>query len=129
MWQKIAQNFFIFVYLFCPINSTIDFTKTLHNSGMVGHSKLPDPSLNRIFNALLIGIISMKSKVPTQSMNMGTWIVGPSSILCVQLSCKERTCLVSGTFFNTFLVNLSPYFLNQTRWLMDLIYWIRPKVV
>ena len=28
------------------------FHKTLHNSGMVGRRKLPDPSLNHIFNAL-----------------------------------------------------------------------------
>ena len=32
------------------------FHKNLHNSGMVGRRKLPDPSLNRIFNALLIGV-------------------------------------------------------------------------
>ena len=32
------------------------FHKNLHNSGMVGRSKLPDPWLNRIFNALLIGV-------------------------------------------------------------------------
>ena len=31
------------------------FHKNLHNSGMVGRRKLPDPSLNRIFNALSIG--------------------------------------------------------------------------
>ena len=31
------------------------FHKNLHNSGMVGRRKLPDPSLNHIFNALLIG--------------------------------------------------------------------------
>ena len=28
LWQKIAQNFQIFVYFFYPKNSTIDFTKT-----------------------------------------------------------------------------------------------------
>ena len=32
------------------------FYKNLHNSGMVGRRKLPDPSLNIIFNALLIGV-------------------------------------------------------------------------
>ena len=30
--------------------------KNPHNSGMVGRRKLPDPSLNSIFNALLIGV-------------------------------------------------------------------------
>ena len=30
--------------------------KNLHNSGMVARSGWPDPSLNRIFNALLIGV-------------------------------------------------------------------------
>ena len=32
------------------------FHKNLHNSGMVGHRELPDPLLNRIFNALSIGV-------------------------------------------------------------------------
>ena len=32
------------------------FHKNLHNSGMVGRRKLPDPSLNRIFNALSNGV-------------------------------------------------------------------------
>ena len=32
------------------------FYKNLHNSGMVGRRKLPDPSLNCIFNALSIGV-------------------------------------------------------------------------
>ena len=32
------------------------FHKNLHNSGMVGRRKLPDPSLNCIFNALSIGV-------------------------------------------------------------------------
>ena len=32
------------------------FHKNFHNSGMVGRRRLPDPSLNRIFNALSIGI-------------------------------------------------------------------------
>ena len=37
------------------------FHKNLHNSGMVGRRKLPDPSLNRIFNALSIGVQYMLS--------------------------------------------------------------------
>ena len=32
------------------------FHKNLHNSGMVGPRKLPDPSSNHIFNALSIGV-------------------------------------------------------------------------
>ena len=32
------------------------FHKNLHNSGMVGRRKLPEPSLNHIFNALSIGV-------------------------------------------------------------------------
>ena len=28
LWRKIVQNLLIFVYLFCPKNSTTDFTKT-----------------------------------------------------------------------------------------------------
>ena len=32
------------------------FHKNRHNSGMVGRRKLPYPSLNRIFNALSIGV-------------------------------------------------------------------------
>ena len=29
LWQKIVENLHIFVYLFCPKNGAIDFTKTL----------------------------------------------------------------------------------------------------
>ena len=54
LWRKIVQNLLIFVYLFCPKNSTTDFTKTF--IGMVGRIKLRDPSLNCIFNALSIGV-------------------------------------------------------------------------
>ena len=32
------------------------FPKNLHNSGIVDHRKLPDASLNHIFNALSIGV-------------------------------------------------------------------------
>ena len=35
------------------------FHKNLYNSGIVDRRKLPDPSLNHIFNALSIGIISI----------------------------------------------------------------------
>ena len=62
LWRKIVQNLFIFVYLLIlciylfPKISTIGFYKNLHNSGMVGRRKLPDPSLNCIFNALPIGV-------------------------------------------------------------------------
>ena len=48
LWRKMVQNLLIFAYLFCPKNSTIDFRKT------VRRKKLPDPSLNRIFNPLSI---------------------------------------------------------------------------
>ena len=37
------------------------FHKNPHNSGTVGRRKLPDPSLNRIFNALSIGVQYMLS--------------------------------------------------------------------
>ena len=37
------------------------FYKNFHNSGMVGRRKLPNPSLNRTFNALLIGVQYMLS--------------------------------------------------------------------
>ena len=37
------------------------FHKNLHNSGMVGRRKLSDPSLNRIFNVLSIGVQYMFS--------------------------------------------------------------------
>ena len=45
-----------FVYLFCPKNGPVWFHKNLRNSGMVGRRKLPDLSLNHIFNALSIGV-------------------------------------------------------------------------
>ena len=50
------------------------------------------------------------------------------SIICA-FSCIERTYLVSSTCFDRFLVDLSPYFLNQARCLMDQIYLIWPKVL
>ena len=34
------------------------FHKNLHNSGMVGSRKLPDPSLNHIFSAVSISVLS-----------------------------------------------------------------------
>ena len=37
------------------------FHKNPHNSGTVGRRKLPDPSLNRVFNALSIGVQYMLS--------------------------------------------------------------------
>ena len=46
LWQKIVQNLLIFVHLFCPKNK----------SRMVVLKELSDPSLNRIFNALSIGV-------------------------------------------------------------------------
>ena len=62
LWRKIAQNLFIFVYLYILCNLFISknqhnwFYKNLHHSGMVCRRKLPDPSLNCIFNALSIGV-------------------------------------------------------------------------
>ena len=47
------ENHLIFVHLFCPKNDP--FRKNLYNPEMVGRRELPDPSLNRIFNALSIG--------------------------------------------------------------------------
>ena len=54
IWRKNFQNLLIFVYLFCPKTTQLVLEK--HNSGMVGCRKLPDPSLNRIFNALPVGV-------------------------------------------------------------------------
>ena len=49
---KIVANLLIFVYF--PLSKKLRswFHKNLHNSGMFGCRKLPDPVLNRIFNAL-----------------------------------------------------------------------------
>ena len=44
------------------------FHKNPHNSGTVGRRKLPDPSLNRIFNALSIGV---QYKLSFQWTNFG----------------------------------------------------------
>ena len=56
LWRKIVQNFLIFVLFILSKKQYNWFYKNLHNSGMVGGRKLPDPSLNRIFNALSIGV-------------------------------------------------------------------------
>ena len=54
LWRKIVENLLIFADLFCPKNGW--FHKNLHNSGIVCRRKLPDPSLNCIFNALSIDV-------------------------------------------------------------------------
>ena len=51
LWRKIVKNLLMFVCLYCPKNW---FHKNLHNSGMVGSRKLPDPLLNHILSALSI---------------------------------------------------------------------------
>ena len=56
LWRKIVENLLIFVYLFCPKNSAIDFIKNLHNSEMVGRWKMRSPSLNHFFNTLSIHV-------------------------------------------------------------------------
>ena len=55
LWRKIFENLLIFVFMWSKKRRNW-FHKNLHNSGMVGHRKLPDPSLNHIFNALSIGV-------------------------------------------------------------------------
>ena len=50
---------FVTTVLFCQKNNW--FCKNLHNSGMNGRRKLSDPSLNRIFNVLSIGVQDMFS--------------------------------------------------------------------
>ena len=50
--RKIVANLLIFVYFPLSKKRRSWFHKNLHNSGMFGCRKLPDPVLNRIFNAL-----------------------------------------------------------------------------
>ena len=55
----VTKNCWKFFYICVFILSKIRcnwFYKNLHNSGMVGRRKLPNPLLNRIFNALSIGV-------------------------------------------------------------------------
>ena len=59
LWWKMVQDLLIFVDLFRPKNSTIDSRKTSITPGAVGRRKLPNPSLNHIFNALSIGVQNM----------------------------------------------------------------------
>ena len=49
------KTYYIFAYILSKKRCNW-FHKNLHNSGMVGRRKLPDPSLNRIFNALSNGV-------------------------------------------------------------------------
>ena len=57
LWRELVENLLIFVYLFCPKNGTTDFTKTfIIQEWKAARRKLPDPSLNSIFNALSIGV-------------------------------------------------------------------------
>ena len=43
LWQKIVQNFLLFVYLFCPKNSAIDFTKTFITQERLVVKSCPKP--------------------------------------------------------------------------------------
>ena len=43
LWRKIAQNLLIFVYLFCPKNSTTDFTKTFITQEWLVVESCPTP--------------------------------------------------------------------------------------
>ena len=46
-----------YIYVFILSKKQLNwFQKNFRNSGMVGRRKLPDPLLNRIFNALSIGV-------------------------------------------------------------------------
>ena len=56
LWRKIVENLLIFVYLFCPKNGTTDFTKTFITQEWLVAESCPTPRLNRIFNALWIGV-------------------------------------------------------------------------
>ena len=49
------KSSYIYVFILSKKQHSL-FQKKLHNSGMVGRRKLPDPSLNRIFNVLSIGV-------------------------------------------------------------------------
>ena len=62
------------------------FHKNLHNSGMVGRRKLPDPSLNHIFNALSIGVqytVSYQQLILTWSayIKTGNFVLSLQSVL------------------------------------------------
>ena len=67
LWRKIVENLLIFVFMWSKKRCNW-FHKNLHSSGMVGHRKLPDPSLNHIFNALSIGV---QYTLSFQSTNFG----------------------------------------------------------
>ena len=49
------KSFYICVFILCKKRPN-SFHKNLHNSGIDGRRKLPDPSLSRIFNALSSGV-------------------------------------------------------------------------
>ena len=58
--EKLLKIFFICVFIFSKRRRNW-FYENLYNSGLVGRRKLLDPSLNRIFNALSIGVQYMLS--------------------------------------------------------------------
>ena len=43
LWRKIVENLLIFVYLFCPTNGAIDFTKTLITQERLVVESCPTP--------------------------------------------------------------------------------------
>ena len=54
LWRKIVENLLIFLYLFCPKNGGIDFTKPFITQEWLVVENCTTPRC--IFNALLIGV-------------------------------------------------------------------------
>ena len=55
LWRREIVENLIFVYFILSKKRRNWFHENLGNSGMVGRRKLPDPSLNHIFNLLSVG--------------------------------------------------------------------------
>ena len=80
------------------------FHKNLHNSGMVGRRKLPDPSLNRVFNALSIGV---QYKLSFQWTNFGLKCLSKQIFYCTEVEVRCSSEIFIGKCPNFLKVNNS----------------------
>ena len=98
--EKLSKTSYI-----CAFNSSKKrrnwFPKNLHNSGIIDHRKLPDLSLNHIFNALSIGV---QYTLSFQLTNFGLKCLISG---CGFKSCWSYFCFI---FFNSCNFSPKPYF-------------------
>ena len=94
MWRKIVQNLLIFVYLFCPKNGAIDFTKTFITQEWLVVENCPTPHwitflmLYRSVYALILAWSAFREISNVDCPNMDTHLLSKKWIC-------SHTCLLN----------------------------------